>query len=159
MSIIEAVKQGDVAKVRELLAAGAFVDDLGEGGRTPLHEAAIAGNVEMVKVLLAAKADVHFKDDERETAILKAAAYGHAAIVSLLAPLVPEDDLAMAREFLKHHDKPNALPPREVDPEGDKRTLGQYAATLSLRAGAFFGDEKAQKQLDRIERAEKNKKR
>lgn len=158
-SLIQAVKQGDVAKVRALLSEGAFVDEAGPDGRTPLHEAAIAGNVEMVKTLLAAKADVTFKDEEKETAILKAAAHGHREVVNLLAPLASEDDRDMARAFLKHHANPHALPPREEEPETTGDSVVRGTATFALRASAFFGSEKAQKQLDRIERAEKNKKR
>lgn len=48
---------GDVAAVEQLLAAGAFVNELGAGGRTALYYAALEGHVAVVERLLAAGAD------------------------------------------------------------------------------------------------------
>jgi ankyrin repeat protein len=45
MNLHEAAGDGDVAEVRQLMAAGAEVDEKGEHGMTPLHWAATDGHV------------------------------------------------------------------------------------------------------------------
>lgn len=48
---------GDVAAVDQLLAAGAFVNELGAGARTPLYYAALEGHDTVAEHLVAAGAD------------------------------------------------------------------------------------------------------
>jgi ankyrin repeat protein len=68
----EAVRAGEVARARELIAAGADVNARDSYGATVLMNAAHAGNVEMVKALIAAGADVNATDELGWNAVHKA---------------------------------------------------------------------------------------
>lgn len=68
----EAVRAGDVARARELVAAGADVNARDSYGATVLMNAAHAGNVEMVKALIAAGAEVNATDELGWNAVHKA---------------------------------------------------------------------------------------
>ena len=76
-SLFEAVASGDPEAVVVALEAGDDVNALGEGGTTPLIQAAKLGHADLVELLLEAGAVAFLKDDEQETALLKAAANGH----------------------------------------------------------------------------------
>jgi len=71
IDLIEAVKAGDIGKVRKLLAAGGDVNTRDSEGSTLLMLAAYAGNLEMVKALLGAGADVNASDERGWTALAK----------------------------------------------------------------------------------------
>lgn len=68
----EAVRAGEVARARELIAAGADANARDGYGATPLMNAAHGGNVEMVRALVAAGADVNAVDELGWNAIHKA---------------------------------------------------------------------------------------
>ncbi|MBI4808852.1 MAG: ankyrin repeat domain-containing protein [Nitrosomonadales bacterium] len=70
--LMAAVKTGDTATVRNLLAAGAHVDSRDESGATLLMLAAQAGDLEMVEMLLERKADVNAADSAGWGALMKA---------------------------------------------------------------------------------------
>ena len=57
--IHDAAFKGNIAAVKQHLAAGTDVNAKGPGGETPLHDAAIAGRKEVVELLIAAGADVN----------------------------------------------------------------------------------------------------
>lgn len=78
-----AVKNGDVEKVRSLLAAGAAVDPRDKNGSTPLLLAVFYGEDEIVNQLLKHRADVNALDDT-DTPIRYAAAAGHDLIAKYL---------------------------------------------------------------------------
>jgi ankyrin repeat protein len=59
--LFRAVEQGNVERVRSLLAAGAAVNARDEGEETPLHRAVAAGRIEIVELLIAHGADVNAK--------------------------------------------------------------------------------------------------
>ncbi len=48
-----------------------------QGGRTPLHLAALQGHMQLVKLLEAARADINAKDEHGMTPLHKAAVQGH----------------------------------------------------------------------------------
>jgi ankyrin repeat protein len=90
----EAVRAGDAAKTRQLLAeTPALVDERDTLGDTPLHLAAQTGNLELAELLLAAKADVNANAKAGWTA-LHWAAHGN--------------NLPMAGLLLRHHASVNA---------------------------------------------------
>lgn len=62
-----AVVMKNIALARLLLGHGAKVSPRGEGGESPLHEAAGSGEIEIAKLLLERGADVNAKDDAGKT--------------------------------------------------------------------------------------------
>jgi ankyrin repeat protein len=83
--LAKAAAEGDVEKMRELIANGADVDENIRYGITALMLSAELHNVDAVKVLLDAGADVNRQDnDVRETALIIASMNGYADIVKLL---------------------------------------------------------------------------
>ena len=65
----DAASNGDVAKVKTLLAQGADVNYQNQYGRTALMKTALKGHVAVVKLLLAQGADVNLKNKKGKTAL------------------------------------------------------------------------------------------
>ena len=64
---------------RELLAAGADVNEKGEKGMTALHLASLAGHTDVVRILLKSEAHTgNMKDNNNMTALQLASLAGHA---------------------------------------------------------------------------------
>jgi len=82
-SIHEAAWEGNIAAVKQHLAAGSDVNLKDENG-TPLHLAAIMGHKEIVELLIAAGADVNAKTDFGFTPLNYAVVDGRKVIVELL---------------------------------------------------------------------------
>lgn len=83
--IHEAVRAGNVTKVRQLLAeAPAFVNEKDLLGDTPLHLAAQTGNTNLAELLLAAKANVNAKANANWTALHWAAYWRNKEMAELL---------------------------------------------------------------------------
>ena len=81
-----AAAEGNVAQIRQLLAAGAPVDRRDADGRTPLIRAALAGESDAVKALLEHGADAWAKDNDGNSLLHWAASYGRTdAVTALLA--------------------------------------------------------------------------
>lgn len=72
LAITEAVAEGNVEKVQELLSSGIYVDIQDTDAWTPLMWAAQDGNVEMINILIEAGADVNITDYYGESALIKA---------------------------------------------------------------------------------------
>jgi ankyrin repeat protein len=89
-AICEAARQGDLAAVQALVAAGADVNQQGPANRTPLHEAASYGHHDVVKWLLSKGAKVNAKslavrgEDAKATPLHRAVDRGHASVTALL---------------------------------------------------------------------------
>ncbi len=155
MGLLPLIEAGDVSGVKAVLAKGADANEVLPGGSTPLIEAAARGSVELVRVLLAAGAEPFLKDDADETALLKAAANGHALVVEVLNPFAEADERDMAQAFLKSVGQSHA-------PEFSYRVpsdLERTAAGVAARAAKFVGHDSPAERLDRVDRAEKLKKR
>ena len=153
MSLIEAVRSNDVKQLEAALKAARDVNELGEGGRTPLIEAAANGALEMVQRLIAAGAEPNWKDDDQETALLKAAANGHAKVVAALEKFADDDERAMARSFLAAHGTAHA-----PEFQYDGSALKKKAIEVAARAANFVGHEEPLERLERMGRAEANAK-
>ena len=81
--LVAAAKEGDTARVRELLAEGVPAD-AESGGYVALHRAAESGSVAVLEVLFAAGADVEAVDRVGNTPLSRAAIFGRADAVSVL---------------------------------------------------------------------------
>jgi len=79
-----AAKQGDLARVKSLLGAGADVAARNPNGGTPLMYAALGDNVDVVRLLLASGSEVDARASNGWGALMIAAAKGHAAVARVL---------------------------------------------------------------------------
>jgi ankyrin repeat protein len=79
--------QGDLVKLKGLIASGANLDARDARGRTPLHVATHARQREAVKLLAKAGANLDLLDDDRYDAVTIAAVADDAATLALLLSL------------------------------------------------------------------------
>jgi ankyrin repeat protein len=79
-----AAGEGDLARVRDLIAAGADVNAPGPHGHTALMAAANKGHAEVVRALLEARADPRAEADWHYCALYAAIWQGHTEIVRIL---------------------------------------------------------------------------
>jgi ankyrin repeat protein len=81
-----AAQDGDLARVRELLADGRSPNAFDEISKTPLHYAAGSGHIDIMRVLLEAGADVNAHDEARigNTPLRDVAAECSLAVATLL---------------------------------------------------------------------------
>lgn len=84
MHLINAVKAGDTATVRELIESGADVDWQDEQGWTALNWAAGRGDIEAVKLLVESGADVFKVGRDQRTPYMIALAAGRVSVVKYL---------------------------------------------------------------------------
>ncbi len=84
ISIIEAVRKGNVEAVKQHLAAGTDVNAKGRAGQTPLNEAALRGHKEVVELLIAKGANVNAMKTDGMTPLDMATMNSHNEIVDLL---------------------------------------------------------------------------
>lgn len=84
MELIEAIKSGNLATVKELIQAGAPLDQQDKQGWTPLNWAAGSGNLEVVELLLQHGADPLAVGRDLRTPQMIALAAGHAEVVKRL---------------------------------------------------------------------------
>jgi ankyrin repeat protein len=82
--LIDAAKQGDVARASELLKTGAPVDGVDWKGFTPLHWASAADHLELARILLDAGAPIDRISNDGSTPLMLAAANGFTDICRLL---------------------------------------------------------------------------
>jgi ankyrin repeat protein len=83
--IHEAIKQGDLEKVRQLVAQDASLLEVKDtDGSTPLNTSALVANLEMVKLLLDLGANINAGDNENSNVLHCAAIAGSVPIVDFL---------------------------------------------------------------------------
>ncbi len=82
--MIDAAKEGDVAKLEKLIRRGGDVNTKGEYDITPLHNASWHGHIDIAVLLIRKGADVKAKDEHVVTPLHCAAENGHRDIVALL---------------------------------------------------------------------------
>jgi hypothetical protein len=83
-ALIEAVKVGDVAQVRDLLSKGAAVNASDRRGLTPLMWASAGGYVDIVRHLLESNASVDRRAHDGTTALMLSAANGFVDVTRAL---------------------------------------------------------------------------
>jgi ankyrin repeat protein len=86
-------RRNDLEAARLLIEAGINMDQHGDLGRTPLHEAASRGHRDMVLLLIESGADVHART-EGDTPFELARRSGHTEISDLLRTITEEASLA-----------------------------------------------------------------
>ena len=84
LSLLEAVRRGDLQRVKDFLANGADVNAKRGDFTAPLHLAAQGGHKEIAELLIAAGADVNAKNKYGTTPLHYAAEEGHKEIAELL---------------------------------------------------------------------------
>ena len=89
-----ALRDGDIAKVKALLEAGADPDKADDNGYIPLPWAARWGNIEVVKALLEGGADPDKADIGGNTPLYRAAWRGNIAVVKVLLEKGADPDKA-----------------------------------------------------------------
>jgi len=82
--LLDAVKEGDVARVRLLLRRGANVNAMDKYGNTPLHSAAVLGHAEIARLLLEHGADPSIRNDLGRTPLDLARDRGHEGVVRVI---------------------------------------------------------------------------
>jgi ankyrin repeat protein len=80
MELVEAVKAGNVASVKEFISAGADLNQGDRNGWKPLNWAAARGKLEIVQLLLQHGADVYAVGQDQRTPAMIALAAGHADV-------------------------------------------------------------------------------
>ncbi|KAG4431327.1 hypothetical protein IFR05_013188 [Cadophora sp. M221] len=80
----QAIIDGDLEKVRQLLVRRSFLTMPDTRGSTPLHRAARAGGSEVLKLLLENTGDPEIRDDDLMTPLHIAAKYGRRDAVEIL---------------------------------------------------------------------------
>ncbi|XP_038667771.1 ankyrin repeat and SOCS box protein 13-like isoform X2 [Scyliorhinus canicula] len=80
----EAVKEGEVFKLKQLIENGACVNLVTIDSITPLHEASLRGQIQCVQILLAAGAQVDARNIDGSTPLCDACAAGSIECVKLL---------------------------------------------------------------------------
>jgi ankyrin repeat protein len=92
----EAIREGDVNRVRELLDQGEWAPglDVECDGRTALHEAASKGEMEIVKLLVERGYSLAADDDSGDTPLHTAASLGHMEIVAFFISKGVDPDVA-----------------------------------------------------------------
>lgn len=84
MVLLEAVQDGDTARVRVLLSSGVGLETRDSSESTPLLIATRANHVEVARILINANADVNAKDNIDDTPFLYAGAEGRNEILKLI---------------------------------------------------------------------------
>jgi ankyrin repeat protein len=79
-----AALEADIAKAKQLVDAGAAVNETDDSQSTPLMWAVHSGDVEIVKFLISEGADVHARAFQGATALINAIAGKHEAIAIIL---------------------------------------------------------------------------
>ncbi|HVF57916.1 MAG TPA: ankyrin repeat domain-containing protein [Pyrinomonadaceae bacterium] len=83
-ALMRAIDEGDTARVKSLLTAGADVNATSNGGKTALMRATSRGYLDIVQVLLGAGADINAKKENGTTALIMAVFFGYPNIVRAL---------------------------------------------------------------------------
>jgi len=106
VDLLAAVSSSDVDAVKELVAAGADVNEKDEDGRSALHFACGYGEIECARILLEAGATVDILDATKNTPLHYAAGYGEKESCELLLEhkadkALKNDDKATASDIAK----------------------------------------------------------
>jgi ankyrin repeat protein len=133
--LLQAVADGNMARLRELVVLGADVNASNENGATPLHRAAVCGNTVAVRVLVETGAQVNAQQPTGMRALHWAAERGH--LQTMLAQRRErrflEAHLSEAHECQLHHQRVVEGGRAQVHAEvGGVRTLGHLCGPIAV---------------------------
>jgi ankyrin repeat protein len=140
--LFDAAREGDVARVKSIIAAKVDVNAKNKKGKTALMWASMNGHVEVVKALLDAKADVNAKDNSifGQTALVWAAMEGHVEVVKLIldakADVNAKNLLGWTALMYAARDGNVALTKTLLTAKADVNTKDKYGIWALLRAAA-----------------------
>jgi len=124
LSTVEAVYQGDIAKVQSLLATGIDVNMRCCDGWPLLHYAVMGNHPEIVRLLLGAGADVNGESKDGATALINASQAGQFETVKILLEY---------NASLNHLDKDGHSALKLAADNGDLRTVELIQAAVAKR--------------------------
>ena len=101
IDLLEAAAEGDIEKVRKILADKVPVDSRDGGRRTPLMYAAWNGHNDLCAILLAAGANIDFRDRQGFGALDFAAGRGRTDTVTFLLSLTNRQDTGHHADYAK----------------------------------------------------------
>ena len=128
-----AVSQNDLAAARLLIEAGINIDQHGDLGHTPLHDACAFGHRDMVLLLIESGADVHART-EGDSPWDLARIGGHTEICDLLGPLMMQKPQAIRTSGRRSR----LICCGGRSPSVTSRTCGSFRCTPSARNSSFF---------------------
>jgi uncharacterized protein len=99
----DAAREGDAARVTQLLAQGVDVNGRDESRETPLMDSALAGKAEVAALLIEADADIEARNDRGFSALHAAAYSGSLEIAKLLLEHGAEVDALSAHKITPLH--------------------------------------------------------
>jgi hypothetical protein len=166
--LMSAVMDGDIGRVSELLANGADVEGVDQGGRTALHNATIDGKLDVARLLIERGADVNATDARDWTPLHFAAQDYRVDIAKLLLHAGATIDLqdsygntplsnavyysegrgAMIRLLLAHGANPHSKNSHGVSPFSLAETIADFDARQFFEhpAGVENGDGQRKRQ-------------
>ncbi|MBI4654475.1 MAG: ankyrin repeat domain-containing protein [Nitrospirae bacterium] len=97
----DAVKEGNITRVRTSIDKGADINAKDNDGFTALMFASYSGHTDIVEVLLAKGADVNAESNDGLTALMSASSKGHTDIVEVLLAKGAEDTYVRYEATLK----------------------------------------------------------
>lgn len=134
-SLRTAVEKGRISEVKELLKAGADVNDKDDDGQTPLIWATRGGHRAMVWLLLSQGALPSERDNQGCTPLMHAATGNHTEIASIF--LSPESALSVGGDLIKQIGlDPKLKLPSVVSQVNDRDKTGQTALMKAAQAGS-----------------------
>lgn len=96
----DAVKEGDLERVKSLLDAGMDVDELNDEGATALHLACCSGNSDAIRELLQSGADAEIDSEDWELPLNIAVSNGHLDIAMALVEHIIEIPIDYGRMLI-----------------------------------------------------------
>jgi ankyrin repeat protein len=100
IKLFEAFNNGDIDKVKTIIASVTDINIQFEDGVTPVVRAASLDNLEIVKFLVEQGADVNIFDEEMETALSHAYNNNNQKMIDYLIPLTNNEIQEMVRQNL-----------------------------------------------------------
>lgn len=134
-NLLEAASEGDLERVRALLAQGADMAALDQDSYTALHLAAEGGHTEIIECLLAHGVNTEAQAEYGIAALHSAILFGHSNTVEALLAGGAQTEARITRDFYHDSDYPYPKQYRRGRDRYGYFTAGQTALHLAARNG------------------------